>query len=237
MRRITSAPRLRAAMANACVVPCGSTAPSCGSKSPPSRPCGVDDRALGDDLVRRRQSRFDAERLVDRELRLQPFPALGRGRHAVAAGHVHADALAALGLDLPVQLDRVRLQRGDVRVVVDGVEAGGGVPGGAGRELRALDQRDVASSPCVRGDTARSRRRCRRRSRRRDSDSSSARYSSSRLSDSTARRSRMNCLQGSRPWRDRAPGLRSRRACASRRTFARCSAFRLPSLDHCSYDE
>ena len=46
-------------------------------------------------------------------------------------------------LDLLVQVDRVLLQLGDVRVAVDRVHAAGGVPGGARREFRAFDQQDV----------------------------------------------------------------------------------------------
>ena len=95
----------------------------------PEQAVGGHDRALGNDFVRCRESRFDSQRLVDGKFSLQPFPARGRGRDAVTARHVHADTLAALRLDLPVQVDRVCLQRGNVRVVIDGVKPRRGVPG------------------------------------------------------------------------------------------------------------
>jgi hypothetical protein len=42
---------------------------------------------------------------------------------------MHADADAALALDLGVQADRVALQCGDIRIVVERVESAGRVPG------------------------------------------------------------------------------------------------------------
>ena len=107
------------------------------------KPRRVDDRAVRDDLLGAGEPRSDSERLVNRRLRLEPLPARGSRGEAVAARHVHADVLPALLLDLRVQLDRVGLQRGDIRVVVEHVKSRRGVPGRTGSELRALDQCDV----------------------------------------------------------------------------------------------
>ena len=74
---------------------------------------------------------------------LQPVGPLRRvGKHD-AAGDVDAAVLARDLFDLLVQLDRVLLQLGDVRVAVERVHATGRVPGGAGGELGALEQDDV----------------------------------------------------------------------------------------------
>ena len=165
------------------------------------QPVGAHDRTLGDDLLRRREAGVNAERLVDGALAAQPLPALGTRRDRIAAGHVHADALAALRLDLLVERDRVGLQRGDVRIVVDRVETRGGVPGGAGGEFGALDQRDIA--PAFSGEVVEHAR----------ADDASAddhdpimrlHHSSSILSGSTARRRAMkscsaSSMAGSRP--------------------------------------
>ena len=64
---------------------------------------GTDDRTLGDDFVRRRETRVNAEGFVDGAFAAQPFPALWARGDREAAGHVHAHALAALRFDLPVQ--------------------------------------------------------------------------------------------------------------------------------------
>jgi hypothetical protein len=104
----------------------------------------VGDRVEVADLVRCQQSGLlHAHGLEDRPGGFQPLPALRLRGDADPAGHVHADGLAALRLDLLVELDRVGLQGGDVRIRVQRVEAGGRVPGGAGGQLGALDQRDV----------------------------------------------------------------------------------------------
>ena len=74
---------------------------------------------------------------------LQPVePFLGASQHQ-AAGNVHAAALAGYLLDFLVQVDRVLLQLGDVRVAVDRVHAACRVPRRARRQLRTLDQHYV----------------------------------------------------------------------------------------------
>ena len=85
----------------------------------------------------------DAERLVDRPLRLQPLPALGGAGDAHAAGQVQPARAPGLGLELGVEVDRVRLQRRDVRVGVERVEARRRVPRRARGELGALDEDEV----------------------------------------------------------------------------------------------
>ena len=69
-------------------------------------------------------------------------PDLRVGQHQ-AARQVDGARLAADALDLLVQLDRVLLESGDVGVAVERVHPAGGVPGGAGRQVTALQQHDV----------------------------------------------------------------------------------------------
>jgi hypothetical protein len=77
------------------------------------------------------------------EDRLHPVePFLGRSQHH-AGGHVQTDVLAGIVLDFLVELDRVFLQLGDVRIAIDGVHAAGRVPGGAGCEFRTLQKRHI----------------------------------------------------------------------------------------------
>ena len=103
----------------------------------------IDERAHLADLFGRDEARRHVHGLVHGALGLEHLPALFGGGEADAARHVHADALAALSLDLIVEPDGVALQRGDVRVVVERVETRGRMPGGARGELGALDERDV----------------------------------------------------------------------------------------------
>ena len=107
------------------------------------QPCRVHNRTVGDDLLGRGEACADAERFVNRGFRLEPFPARRSRGKAIAARHVHADVLPALLLDLRVQLDGVRLQRRNVRIVVEHVKAGRGVPRRSGSELRPFDERNV----------------------------------------------------------------------------------------------
>ena len=68
----------------------------------------------------------------------------GIAGHVDAAGHVQADVLAGLGLDLAVELDGVVLQRRDVGIGVERMETGRRVPGRTGGQFGALDQRHIA---------------------------------------------------------------------------------------------
>ena len=74
---------------------------------------------------------------------LQPVKARAGSRQHDAAGQVHAAGLAGEALELLVQVDRVLLQLGDIRIAVDGVHAAGGVPGGAAGELPTLEQQYI----------------------------------------------------------------------------------------------
>ncbi len=103
----------------------------------------VDDRAQLLDLFGRHQTRFHFHGFVHGALGLQHLPPLWRRRQADAAGHVHADALAALLLDLLIEADGIALQCGDIRIIVECVESRRRVPGGSCRQLRALDQGNV----------------------------------------------------------------------------------------------
>jgi hypothetical protein len=74
---------------------------------------------------------------------LQPVEPFAGAREHDPAGDVHAAGLSGDALDLLVELDRVLLQLGDVRVAVHGVHAARRMPGRTGGELRALDQQHV----------------------------------------------------------------------------------------------
>ena len=56
---------------------------------------------------------------------------------------MHADGLAAFFLDLAEQIDGVGLQRGNVRIRVESMDAAGGMPARSGGQDRPLDQADV----------------------------------------------------------------------------------------------
>jgi len=75
---------------------------------------------------------------------LQPFHALGRVGQHQPAGAVEPAGLARDLLQLVIEGDGVALELGDVGIAVQGVEAAGGMPGGAGGELVALDQHHIA---------------------------------------------------------------------------------------------
>ena len=60
-----------------------------------------------------------------------------------AAGHVQADVLAGLRLDLAIETDGVVLQRRDVGIGIERMETRRRVPGRTGGQFGALDQRDV----------------------------------------------------------------------------------------------
>ena len=108
------------------------------------------------DEVLRIHQREDSRRLVRRDqLQVHPeiaaaglghpqpvHPDLGVGEHQ-AARQVDRAVLAGDPLDLLVQLDRVLLEPGDVRVAVERVHPARGVPGRAGRQLAPLQQDDV----------------------------------------------------------------------------------------------
>ena len=104
----------------------------------------LDDRAGRDDFLGGCESRADPERFIDGRLGLEPLPARRCGGQAVPARHVHANVLATLLLDLLVQFDRVGLQGRDIRILIQYVKARSGMPGGAGSEFRAFDQRDIS---------------------------------------------------------------------------------------------
>ena len=108
------------------------------------------------DEVLRIEQREELLRLLGRdELEVHPEVAPARDRHPQevhphlcvgqhqAAGKVDAAVLAGDPLDLLVQLDRVLLELGDVRVAVERVHPAGRVPGRAGGQLAPLEQHDV----------------------------------------------------------------------------------------------
>ena len=104
----------------------------------------VDHGTGGLDLVRRHEPHVvDPDRLETPIIRLQPFPTLGRGGDMDPSGHMHADRLAGLGLDLLEEVDRIGLQDSHIRIGVERMETARGVPRRAGGEDGALDQGDV----------------------------------------------------------------------------------------------
>ena len=123
-------------------------------------PRGVDVAFVGvvehADVVLRVHDRQHARRLLEiDELGVEPevAPAAARGLEVVepvlrvgeheAAGEVDAAGLPGDLLDLLVDLQRVVLELGDVGVGVERVHAARRMPGGAGGELRALQQDDI----------------------------------------------------------------------------------------------
>ena len=94
---------------------------------------------LGDgDLVE-----VDLEVLGLGRLQAELVLAIRRLRHVEGARLEDTAALPCLLLQLGVELHGVVLQLGDVVVVVEPVDAGGGVPGRAGSQLVALQQDGV----------------------------------------------------------------------------------------------
>ena len=106
----------------------------------------IDDRDELDGLLGGQEAGVGVLTAQPRELGLQPPPPLGGARELHAAAHVQPDALPALLFDLGVEPDRVLLERGDACVAVHRVEPAGRVPGGAGGELFALEQRGVGAA-------------------------------------------------------------------------------------------
>jgi hypothetical protein len=88
----------------------------------------------------------------------QEIHALRRIGHHYAAGEMQRAGLAGNLLQLLVELHRVGLELGDVRIAVQRVKAAGCVPGRAGGKLRALDENDIGLNLRARGDRAPSSR-------------------------------------------------------------------------------
>ena len=95
-------------------------------------------RFLGSDDLR-----LDPEVTPLRDEPLDPLEALLGRREHDPARHVESRLLPRQLLDLPVDLDRVLLELGDVGVAVDGVHASRRMPGGPGGELGAFDEHHV----------------------------------------------------------------------------------------------
>jgi hypothetical protein len=110
---------------------------------------GIGDRADLGDLLGAHELGVEPHVTVLGALGLEEVHAFGGVRDGQAADVVQAAGLAADLLELLVELDGVALERRDVGIGVEGVEAAGGVPGRARGQLRALDQHDVA--PAVLG--------------------------------------------------------------------------------------
>ena len=109
-------------------------------------PGRIDDRHQVDGLLGGQEAGVGVLTPQPCQLGSQPAPPLGGARELHAAAHVQPDALAALRLDLRIEPDRVLLQRGDACVAVHRVEPAGRVPGGAGGEFLALEQRGIGAA-------------------------------------------------------------------------------------------
>ncbi len=104
---------------------------------------GIEQRHQVMRFIRRQQMRVEPHVAALGEDRLHPVEAvLGRGEHH-ARGHVQADVLAGIILDLLVELHRIFLQLGNVGIAVDRVHAAGGMPGRAGGQFRAFDEHNI----------------------------------------------------------------------------------------------
>ena len=77
---------------------------------------------------------------------LQPVDALGGAGQHEPARDVQAARLPRDALELLIEVDRVLLQLGDVRVTVDRMHAARGMPGRPRGEFGALDEQDVFPS-------------------------------------------------------------------------------------------
>ncbi len=86
---------------------------------------------------------LDAHGLEHTIGRLQPLPALRGGRHRIAAGHVHADALPGLLLDLAQEIDGIGLQCRDVGIGIEGMKAPCRMPARPRGEDIALDEQRI----------------------------------------------------------------------------------------------
>ena len=96
---------------------------------------GIEQRKQVIGFLRRDQFGIQVQVAADRMGGFQPVHAIGRVGQYDAAGQVDAAGLAGDFLDLPVQLDRVALERGDVGIAVQRVHAAGGMPGRAAGQL------------------------------------------------------------------------------------------------------
>ncbi len=103
----------------------------------------VEDGELRLGVLRRHHFQFHAHVAPARPGVLHRLDAFLRLGKLHAAGDVHAAGLAGKLLDLLVELHRVLLHLGDVRIAVEGVEAARRMPGGAGGQHVALQQADV----------------------------------------------------------------------------------------------
>ena len=139
----TSAPASWADFTYAHVTPVGSTCPSTGSNSAPTKYCGSrsgkTSRASLALISSRLHPEVPAARLGHPQ---EVHPDLGVGEHQ-ATGQVDRAVLAGDPLDLLVQLDRVLLEPRDVGIAVERVHPAGRVPGAAGGELATLEQHHV----------------------------------------------------------------------------------------------
>ena len=105
---------------------------------------GVDERIARAHLVEIDEMQADLKMLRLGVLGLEKFGLVFRDRQVNTAGLTNAAGDARDALDLLVQLDGVGLERGDVGVAVERVNAACRVPGGAGGEIPALEQHHVA---------------------------------------------------------------------------------------------
>ena len=94
-------------------------------------------------LVDRDDFKFHTEIAAARLRHLQPVEPLLRASEHDAARDMHAAGLARNPLYFLIELDRVLLQLGDIRVAIDGVHASCGVPSGAGGQFGSLDKQHV----------------------------------------------------------------------------------------------
>ena len=125
------------------MTPVGSTWPSTWSYSAPTKYCGSSSGKRSRASLRADHLELHAEVAAAGDGHPQEVhPGLVAREHQ-AAGQVDRAVLAGLLLDLLVELDRVLLEPGDVRVAVERVHPAGRVPGRAGRQLAPLEEHDV----------------------------------------------------------------------------------------------
>ena len=86
---------------------------------------------------------LDADALIDAVGRLQPFPAIRRTGQRQASGHMHANRLAAFLFNFAEKVNRVGLQRRNVRIGIQRMDTARRMPARPSRQDRPFDQRDI----------------------------------------------------------------------------------------------
>ena len=136
-------PAMRAPLARAWVMSDGLACPSVGRNAAPTTSSTVISGHSACASLRRQQLHLQAERVRRGRLPADLDPALGRAGEPQAAIALPARGLPGLGLQPPVELDRVAQQLGDVGAGAQLADQPGGMPGRARGQPALLQQQHV----------------------------------------------------------------------------------------------